>query len=1170
MLERRELLASFTVTSSGDDGDNASPTPGSLRAAILAVNSGTSAVDSIGFDIPGGGVRTISLKAALPAITRTVVIDGTTQPGYSATTRTPVIAIDGAGAGSGSDGLILEAGGGVIRGLSIVNFVASPSGAGGSAILLSGPGGDRVEGNFLGIGPDGTPSVQQEIGVNVVSPGNVIGGATLADRNVISGNGLAGIFISGSTATGNLASNNLIGTDPTGTRPAGNAVGVLVAAPDNTIGGPTAATGNLISGNTGPQGKTGIGILLRGQATGVLVEGNRIGTDIGGGAALANVYGVYFGTPGGSTSDVISQDTIGGTAQGAGNLISGNFVGITGNATAGSIVGNTIGLDAAGTSAIPNGDGILLGASGTTIGGPTAGARNVIAASGGPGTGGVNLTLTGDSDLIEGNYVGTDAAGNRLVGPGGGGGNGGLKLHVTKSTIGGSTQGAGNVIFGGIALDNNGGDLIQGNRIGVGADGRTILGSNPGSGIDLTILPTSPVATQPLALNDTIGGTAAGAGNIIAGNDSGITVRSTYGPAVTGITIRGNSIFANPKLGIDLTGTGQPLPGYLFLTASSVSGGMETITGVFHGLPGATYGIDLFGNYAGAGVSPTGFGQGQAYLGSTSVTTDSAGFAAFNPSVPAPSTPFDALSATSTGPDGNTSEFAANFPRAANADQADLSVTSTASAASVVAGDRVMLIETIANNGPDAASGVTLTDTLPIGLVNTSVTSDLGTASVDGNNVVTANLSSLAPGRSYRVTITGTAARQGTLVDNPGVASTTSDPNFANNESQRSIPVTPAPGTSADLAISQVASTASAVVGSNLTYTITVTNNGPNAATNVTVNEFLSSGVALVRFTPSQGAAPVQNGTLLSANLGTIAPGAAATITLVVTPTAAGPTVNAANVSGGQFDATASNNSTSLTTAVGTSTAPNINLQLSESVSPSASTVGQLQLFILTVTNKGTDPATHATIIDMLPVGAVFVLAGSPGAVPASDVNGVLTYDLGTIAPGGSATFDVVVISTMPGVLINFAGVYTPDVPTAAPSFAFGAVAVTVPIPGPSVVGIAGTGNNGRLDLTFDEALNPATATNRANYRLTSLGRNGRGPSRNVPIALATYNPGAITVVLFPARAIDPKQTYRIVAIGSTPSGIADTRGRRLLNAPGGTPGRNFSATFVAGKLPQI
>ncbi|MDQ5867549.1 MAG: CSLREA domain-containing protein, partial [Chloroflexota bacterium] len=154
-------------------------------------------------------------------------------------------------------------------------------------------------------------------------------------------NGFGGaIYIIG--GTGNLIQGNYIGTNPTGTSAVPNAGGILLDnAPNNTVGGTTAAARNLISGNSGP----GVNIVNSG-STGNLIQGNYIGTNAAGTSALPNGTGIIL--------DNAPNNTIGGTAAGAGNLISGNTgagVDVVSGTTGTLLQGNYIGTNAAGTGA---------------------------------------------------------------------------------------------------------------------------------------------------------------------------------------------------------------------------------------------------------------------------------------------------------------------------------------------------------------------------------------------------------------------------------------------------------------------------------------------------------------------------------------------------------------------------------------------------------------------------------------------------------------------------------------------------------------------------------------------------------------------------------------------------------------------------------------------------
>ncbi len=334
---------SFLVTNTIDSG------PGSLRQAILdanaAANIGTP--DTIRFDIPGLGAHTIQPLSQLPTITDPVVLDATTQPGYAGT---PVIELDGTLAGI-ADGLAIASGGTTVRGLAINRFVGDPNGD----ILITGPGGNVIQGNFLGTNLAGNAvyplAVQGSYGVIIFgSDANVIGtdgdGKNDANEgNVISGQNTAGILIEvgqpGETPNNNVIAGNRLGTSADGNTALGNGrMGVFVLGGGTSTGNrigtnadgiSDAAERNIISGN--PEAGVYLGI------DGFVVAGNYIGTNAAGNAALPNGTGVRI--------ERANNNLVGGTNPAAGNLIADNLqsgVSIaqgTGNAVLGnSIYGN--------------------------------------------------------------------------------------------------------------------------------------------------------------------------------------------------------------------------------------------------------------------------------------------------------------------------------------------------------------------------------------------------------------------------------------------------------------------------------------------------------------------------------------------------------------------------------------------------------------------------------------------------------------------------------------------------------------------------------------------------------------------------------------------------------------------------------------------------------------
>ena len=234
----------------------------------------------------------------------------------------------------------------------------------------------------------------------------MIGGATAADRNVISGNNW-GIGLTDPGTRDNRIQGNFIGVDATGTLGLGNAWGgvdIDGAAQANSV------IGNLISGNHD------WGIYVYGANTSAnIVSGNLVGTNAGGDRAIPNVNG------GISIGGGASGNRVGGATAAERNVISGNGhegVRIVDSDTLSNVVqGNTIGLDAAGAAALGQNVGVSIcdGAERNTIGGTTPAAANVIAAN---TQAGVRLCNGAHDNTVAGNRIGPNAAGAAGVGNG--------------------------------------------------------------------------------------------------------------------------------------------------------------------------------------------------------------------------------------------------------------------------------------------------------------------------------------------------------------------------------------------------------------------------------------------------------------------------------------------------------------------------------------------------------------------------------------------------------------------------------------------------------------------------------------------------------------------------------------------------------------------------------
>jgi parallel beta-helix repeat protein len=266
--------ATFVVNNNGNASDSSvgngvcrtSGNVCTLRAAIQEANA-TTALDTINFAI-GTGLQRITISSALPTITRPVIIDGWSQPGFSGA---PLIELHGSNVSS--DGIKLQGGGSTLRGLIVNNF-------GDDGIHITGSGGNVIEGCYVGTNADGSaPDGNDETGIRIETANNRVGGTQIAQRNVVSGNkgrGTTGaIYVYGEAATGNIIQGNFIGLDATGMFAMGNeARGVaLHNAPANFVGGLQPGAGNLIAGNRAT------GVRMWGEADGNYILANWIGVN---------------------------------------------------------------------------------------------------------------------------------------------------------------------------------------------------------------------------------------------------------------------------------------------------------------------------------------------------------------------------------------------------------------------------------------------------------------------------------------------------------------------------------------------------------------------------------------------------------------------------------------------------------------------------------------------------------------------------------------------------------------------------------------------------------------------------------------------------------------------------------------------------------------------------
>jgi hypothetical protein len=463
-------------------------------------------------------------------------------------------------------------------------------------------------------------------------------------------------FVNGDNTTLDFASQTAFTGD---TNPNGNEVGIYGLEANGWGSASIYLNGNncLVRG-LGPVHQRGYALYIAG-------NNNRVMGSTISGPLHAGVYitGGFGGPP--ATGNII-----GGTGAGEGNTISGGSSGvrIDGPAEGNIVIGNGLLSGPAAGVEVRSAPSSNLFAVNNRIGGPTAAERNHIAGSGRYGqegfpTGTQVALSAAIGTIVQGNYIGTNAAGTAS--------------YVQRGTSGVSVSSSpgtrilGNLISGILVVGTNhylgqrfgtgisiSGDttglVVRGNRIGTDASGQNAVPNRVG----INISSQNPVI---------IGGLAAGQANTIAFHETfGVIVNST----ARGAEISGNSIHSNGGLGIDLfsnTGAGvtlnEPCDGddggnglqnFPVLDSAATGSGGTVITGSLNSASGAQYRIEFFSS---AQCDSTGHGEGATFLGSTTVTTDSACAATFQVSVA--SVPVGAaVTATATHlATGNTSEF---------------------------------------------------------------------------------------------------------------------------------------------------------------------------------------------------------------------------------------------------------------------------------------------------------------------------------------------------------------------------------------------------------------------------------------------------------------------------------------------------------------------------------
>ncbi len=510
-----------------------------------------------------------------------------------------------------------------------------------------------------------------------------------------------------------------------------------------------------------------------------------------------------------------------------------------------------IGVNSTGSAAAPNAnEGIFIDkSSGNTIGGPLDSDRNVIS---GNSNQGIHFLFNGqaNNNWMQNNFIGTDSTGKYAIGNGGSGIDffGPATYNTMIGNVISGNNGGGITYFGGDASDN----LITGNNIGVDVTGTRGIPNN-GNGVDIWGPPRITVTNNVISANkgagvvvnsesiivqgnfigtdrartlnlgnlnegisvgglsspkDTrIGGPNTGDGNVIAnngssGNKSGISITSSC----PGVLIFNNSIYDNSGLGIDLNNDGKVnlndlgdpdtgannLLNFPVITTSVGGTGKVTIAGTYNGLASTNFTLQFFSSIS---SDSSGYGEGRDLLGSTNITTDSAGNATFNMAFSSTLVGVGSkISATATTAGngvgtGYTSEFSQTVSVTA-APSADLGIT-VSPVTGAMLGSNYNYSYHVTNFGPNAVPMTGIIVSLPTGI--TYVSSSVP-ATLDSSNNVSLDIGTLAVGASADVTLSVLPSIFGPVVTSATIAGLNTDNNPANNTATSSIQVKDKPG----------------------------------------------------------------------------------------------------------------------------------------------------------------------------------------------------------------------------------------------------------------------------------------------------------------------------------------------------------------------------------------
>uniref|UniRef100_A0AC34F4F5 DUF11 domain-containing protein n=1 Tax=Panagrolaimus sp. ES5 TaxID=591445 RepID=A0AC34F4F5_9BILA len=416
---------------------------------------------------------------------------------------------------------------------------------------------------------------------------------------------------------------------------------------------------------------------------------------------------------------------------------------------------------------------------------------------------------------------------------------------------------------------------------------------------------------------------------------------------------------------------------------------------------------------------------------------------------------------------------------------------------SVKAGLPVSYTIKLSNAGPNNATGLVINDVVPGEIQNINWSAvNFGTATISGpaggnTNTIAVNADVPTGAANYiLITVTGKMSPSTPLPSITNTATVTlpaglTDFNTANNTSSVQTTIT----TETNLAVVKTVNQPAPSVGSNVVFTIVASNTGPSDGTGITVTDLLPTpGYTYVSSTPPAGTTYTPGTGIW--NIGALANGANATLTITATVNATGPYANTATISGTENDPTPGNN-TSTETPV---PVPVSDRQIAKTVDNPTPAVGSNVVFTLVATNNGPSIGTGITVTDQLPAGYTYVSSTPPAGTTYDAATGIWT--VGTLGINLSSTLTITATVNATGPYANTANITgTENDPTAANN-----TATSTPAPTPTT------------DRSLVKTVDNATPAVGSNVVFTLIATNN-GPSDGTGITVTDLLPAGYTYV---------------------------------------------------------